>query len=1056
MNKNNNLTVECTGALIDRCNFIKNLSVLCLLFSLCIFFAQKSYAASQELSVTGLRNLASNFVSRLGPSYTIDKKRDEINQIPDGATLLLRPRSQKVNYEEDIYAVKEDGKIYLAFEDVVNILEFAISFSKEGDFAQGWYLREDWKLVFDRAKKEILSRGLSFNITDDELLEKDGILFVHGDSLANWLGLIFTYDISQQIIDIQSPFPLPAVARNLRHRRASDLYETDMKEAELPRLEPDLQLFDINTADITLATSYQKNSSGKSSRTERGTIAAEGEVLGHSAYIYGAADTNEDLTNILARLTRRSEKADLLGPLKARSYGIGDIDIADIPLTGSVSQDLGFRIDNNPLENNDFAVTDIEGDGIPGWDVELYRNGILIDTQTIEQDGRYLFADIELFIGNNGFELYFYGPQGEIRYEDLEIPVSRELLASQNNTYEVSVTFEETQTFSKLTNDEDEGAPQIAARYNRMIADNALGYVGLRSRQLNEDRRTILSSGLSTIWGDTLIDTNAAADQEGNLALEAILRRNIQGWDTSFRTQINSDEFITSDITDPMVLDLSFNVQKKLPQYSKFNGNILGSARYQESAAGSKIQSGDIGISQRYKGASISNRLYYEETSPAGGGAGTERFDHLFSARKAFHKFYLRAGSTYRFKPDMELAALTGQVNYIRNEKFSADATIERQLANDLDVLRLNANVKNDHFTTSPFVRLDTDDQVLAGVTLNFNLTDEPNQFLPAMSHRRLTGRGMISTFVYHDKNGNYVFDAGDEPVQGAIVESLNIRRRTETDENGYAVMREMQTTRPTDIVVEQESLPDPFLVVASKGRSVLPTAGTIHQLSFPLHTSGEIEGNVILRTPQSERALGYQRVKLVSLDDPAQEPLSVRAASDGFYLSFLVPPGRYMILPEVPIRKRDRLGNQVPPVIDIGYDGTILKDVDIVLDQGRAFVPYDVQFVKEGPAIAHRLDKMTLVLKVKQGGNSMLTDLLGRLIMNRYAANILSGLTALDLGPDVTGDQEPGYKFYTQEAQDPDYIHRHCAALNARDISCEVMVLMPMLSHENQRIAGL
>src|SRR5690606_12669253 len=124
------------------------------------------------------------------------------------------------------------------------------------------------------------------------------------------------------------------------------------------------------------------------------------------------------------------------GPLKARSYTIGDTDLPNVPLTGDESQEFGVRVSNNPLENSNFQATDITGDSLPGWDVELYRNGILLDFVSVGNDARYVFDNIELFAGDNNFEVFFYGPQGEIRRELLSLPVTPALLATQDNTYD--------------------------------------------------------------------------------------------------------------------------------------------------------------------------------------------------------------------------------------------------------------------------------------------------------------------------------------------------------------------------------------------------------------------------------------------------------------------------------------------------------------------------------------------------------------------------------------------------------------------------------------------
>ncbi len=1029
-----------------KSNFFHNARGFAPLFCAAFFivtafaYPNPSFASNPD----NLKALAKSFLAKIGPVYEEKEVFNPMDQIPDGSTLLLRPRANKVVFGDDIYALKKDGMVYVAFEDVIDILEFAIDFKEGGQVAEGWFLREDWQIKFDRPAGEVISKGVTYKLSPDDTYEKDGLLYVRGDALGQWLDIKFDYDVSQQFLDIATQYPLPAVGRFLRSKRGGKNTRNYAKQAELPRLEQEKAMFDINTADVNMGLNYQKLPNGDTNTIKTGNVAAEGEVLKHNAYAFASADSNNNLVSVVSRLTKRSENDDLLGPLNARAYGVGDVDITSIPLTGAVNQDLGFRFDNKPFENSDFARTNIEGDALPGWDIELYRNGVLIETLTVDQNGRYVFSDIDLFIDDNDFELYFFGPQGQIRVEEVTVPVSAELLNAQNKTYEVSLSLEESQTYQGLkAEDEDENTPHIAARYNRLIGDNNLGYVGVRSRQIDGDRKTYLSSGLSSIIGKTYVDTNFAADQEANLAAEIIARRNIFDWDTSARAQVNTDEYITSSIVDPETLNLSLNAQRNFTGFKGFNSSVLANSNYRETAAGSVIKTGNFGVSNKILGANVSNQLRYEDNDIVGindpfgfNTTNGERLDHNFSVRKNFQKTFLRLGSTYGIKPEKGLRSLVAQANYQHNSKLSADIALDRQVQTKLDTIRLNANYTHDKIRTSPYVRLDSDHQLYAGVNVNFNLTEAPGSVLPQISSRRQTYRGMVSAFVYHDKNGNFIYDGDDEPIPDAVVNSINIGKRATTDQSGFALLRELTTTKPTDITLDRETLPDPFMVVGTEGKSVLPEPGTIYEMEFPVHLSGEVEGNIFFRdTDGSSKPLSFVDVSLVSLDHPDREPLTVRSASDGFYLSFLVPPGRYLIVPEGKKNSQGQFGNPMPQEITIGYEGTILQDVDIELERGKATVPYSVKFVQapsdiQGAGLGH-------YLKVKAGGMSDLSQMLAQLIQKKFAGNILKNLRKVS---DENADEE-NYDLYASPNMNPAQIHQSCADLQSKGIECEVIV---------------
>ena len=104
---------------------------------------------SSSAQASGILDIARDFVNKIDKIYSEVIQISPLEQIPDGGTLLLKPRSQKIFYSDDIYAIKKNDKLYLSFDDVINILEFSIDFNKSDDTAEGWFIREDWKFQAD-------------------------------------------------------------------------------------------------------------------------------------------------------------------------------------------------------------------------------------------------------------------------------------------------------------------------------------------------------------------------------------------------------------------------------------------------------------------------------------------------------------------------------------------------------------------------------------------------------------------------------------------------------------------------------------------------------------------------------------------------------------------------------------------------------------------------------------------------------------------------------------------------------------------------------------------
>ncbi len=994
----------------------------------------------QEIYAATLREIAMEFLNRTDAVYEEEKEFNAFDQIPDGGTLLLRPRSSGFSFDQDIYAVKSGNDVYLSLFDFINVLEFPIDYNRESRTGYGWFLREDWTIDLNLAAGAVRSRGTTYTLTDQDVVEQDGDFFVSSDALEKWFGLVMEVNPEQQIVDIESPFPFPAVAKAERDSRFRGRNDRVRLAAQLPRLEQPKSNFDINTADVSLGGRVQKDRYGRTITNETANIALQGEILKHNAYIFTNINDRDGIRNIRGKLFKRSEDADLLGPLNARAYEIGDINEVRIPLVSEADENIGFYFTNSRLENTDFATTDIRGRLFPGWDVQLYRNGIQIDTQTVDNEGEYDFQEIQLFAGENDFELFFFGPQGEIQSQTVSVPVSQALLSSQDNTYEISASVEDSQTFrNNSISDEDTSTPNLTARYNKLIGDNHLTYLGFRTRQVYGDRKFFLTAGSTSTLGRSLLDTNFAVDQNGEASAQALVRRNLLGWDTSLRARINTDDFEYRRDTLQTIYEAAFNAQRFL-DFGGFRASLLVDSLYRQTDDQGTFKSLGFALANNFFGASLSNRISYDSSEYDAANNTTtneENLLHTLSIRKNFGRFFLNLGSTYEISPDSEFRNISAQLNYRYNNKFSTDLTLERDFNADLDRARLNLTYMNDKYRLSPFVQYNTDDEILAGINLNFSMYDDPNSPFPEFTNRKLINRGAMSAFVYHDKNGNHIFDEGDDPISNAALESVPSTRKVVTDEDGYATMYDLPTTRATDISISKNGLDDPFMIPSVAGNSIYPIEGTIYNMEFPVQLTGEIDGIIYSQGvgEDTRQPIPFQNVTLLPLDDPDLEPISVKAEKDGYYVSYLIPPGDYLLMTD----KSSSYGNTAPAIITIGLEGPILKDMDIKLVEGGVYVPYEVAYNRQSkiPAGGKSYSRM---LRVKQSGKSGLSETLFTMI-NKQTGDVYDGLVKLQGLSLDNGNYDYYTAIETKDLNDPQYLHDKCAAINASLGECAIII---------------
>jgi hypothetical protein len=945
-----------------------------------------SIAYAKTPSQENLRHIASQFVQKIGPKVkrnaedTGESRNNQLSSIPNGESLLLKPQIGNVRYDTDIIATKQENGIFISLYDMIAVFDFAIDYNVGDTLAQGWFLREDWKFSIDLENKTVMSKGREFSINDNNVHMDNNELYIHQATLEKWFDMEFELDTAQQYIHVYSKYPLPKVAQYHRQKKEDQQARTS-RISRLPRKTTEYDNFDVNLADVSLGTSYRKKET-KVQEPYRHTanIAVEGEVLQHSAYAFTNIDNQLGLNSVVARLKKENENPVLLGPLKARSYTIGDSNTTRIPLTGNTAQELGFNVSNNPLSSTDFETTEIKGDGRPGWDVELYRNGGLVSSLTIDDSGRYRFENIQLFGGENTFELFFYGPQGEIKSDTVNVPVSTALLSTQNNTYEFSGSLSNERTYQKRDNDDpDASTPHLAGRYNFFLG-SALSYVGFRSRQVNDDHKNFLAAGTTKIMGGAIIDANLAIDDNGEAAAELTGRKRIKGWDLALSGGIQSDQFTAEDTIDPQIHRASLTANKSYIPPIGTRGNISARASYAETASGKTAEQQRLTLSNSFGRLNLSNTLLNDKRTDQ-----EDRLQDTLSARYSYGKMFMRTSLEYDIKPEAKIDRYTSQFGYRPTSTLTTDLRLSHDPDNDFSEGRLNLNYLHKNARISPFIDVDSDREIYAGLNVNTTIINDDALDAPLFTHERLIGRGLVSAFVYHDKNGDLIFNGDDEPLPDVTVESVNVNRKSSTNEEGYSLIKGLPDNAATDIEVDNGSLPDPYMISGTEGHSIFPRGGEIVNMTFPIHMAGEVDGIVsVERTNDTNVPARLMRVQLIPIKGNNNKVQTSKTASDGFFVFSHIPPGDYLLSAHYDDLTRISAGQTTPQRISIGYDGTTIYGKNIILSEAITPTPFKTN--KDSKSESY-------VLNIGHKGKSKLSGLLGKMINKTSQSPILQHL---------------------------------------------------------------
>jgi hypothetical protein len=344
-------------------------------------------------------------------------------------------------------------------------------------------------------------------------------------------------------------------------------------------------------------------------------------------------------------------------------------------------------------------------------------------------------------------------------------------------------------------------------------------------------------------------------------------------------------------------------------------------------------------------------------------------------------------------------------------------------------------NYRHDKFRLSPFVNVDTNSEWEAGVKLVTTLVDTPGKILPDITGERLIGRGLVSSYVFHDKNGNLVFDAGDEPLPGVFVESVNTSRRAETNEEGYSFIRNLPESFVTDIRIDGATLPDPFMIPATKGVSIFPKAGQMVKLSFPVHLAGEVDGVVEILQGRAKNPLPSAGLLLIPTDGRSFEPVQTFSAGDGYYVFSNVPPGDYILMLDPKSKAKARAAGALPQTVRIGFEGTVISGLNLTLDRDKDPIPVEIR--------RHRLsDRPPLFAALEIAGGAQkngLSKILTRLMEKRAGIDAEAGLTPLS----IEGLSKDSDRLKIIQDGDWKAHYERCQSLLNAQISCRVVFFL-------------
>jgi hypothetical protein len=837
---------------------------------------------------------------------------------PEEELLLLAVRLDRSVLTDTLVAYPLEGTIIVPFGELMRLLDLAIAVDVVNGRASGFFIQENrtFNLDVDSATVTVEGRMSSFDPARIEVHQDD--IYVDIDLVRQWLPLDITTNLYASLLTITPREPLPMQLRAEREKRIQRGLSSVAKGPDYPMADSPYLLIGGPFIDTSAVFERRPGPLGTTNQLRHATYLSGDLLYGEaSAFLSGSDDG--PLEDHRFSWARRDPGATLFGPLGATELVLGEASFPGVELVARAATGTGFLLTNYPLDRlNQFDQHTFRGELPPGWDVELYRNGAILDFQRSRPDGLYEFLDVPVLFGMNIFRLVFYGPQGQRREETQTFNVGQSLIPPGELRY-------------RFAHADPRGlSTRSLAQFEYGLSSASSIEISLSQVGEESEERRFATGRLFASRDRWLGQFDFIKNDDGGTFLGAGATTQVGNLGLSLR-YADLDDFSSEDLPprfgpidsygelrlsgvlgSPKRLTLPFflNVER--------NGLAEGGAAYIVSNSISGFAYGVAGTNR------LQGTWFSGVTRP-----GLRSFvNGSFILSRWFQENLVRGEVGYGIEPDLDATYVQVQYETRRFEDYVLSAGIIRNMI--LSETRLLAGASKRAGLFGLTLNLEYGDQGLGvRAILNVGAGWDRRASDWFTSARRVASSGAASVLVFMDDDGDGKMGPDESPIPGATFFINRASSRIETDDQGEARFTGLSPHRPTDIAISESSLEDPYLQPTAAGYRFVPRPGNIPRFLFPVRMTGEITGTTwIVRGGQLVEAAGLE---LQLIDESGAVAFEVRSEYDGFYTIPSVLPGEYVL--RVSASQLLRLGATAEEkVVVIGPEGSVRDGVDVTV----------------------------------------------------------------------------------------------------------------------------
>jgi hypothetical protein len=856
--------------------------------------------------------------------------------IPEGEELLLSIYIDRL-YVGDIFGYKSKNGAKISLQDLFSVLEFPININMNEKMAKGWFISENKGFDFNFGNVEEKGQqssttilGKSEIVDENAFHIQDSELFVESELISKWFGLNIVNEFNDLRIRLMPNEPLPIQLRLARKNKK--IFSGSNNQVTLPWKESSYQILSSPLLDFQLRA--VEGSGNNANFASYSALGSHDLAFMNTEYFIAGQD-GKGLSDARVKFSEELEDGTFWF-LPAASVEFGDVNAVTInnKFNGGLNRGMTFSKGRSDVNNN--QRININGDIQPGWDIELYQNNIIVAQQTSIQSGRYEFNNIDLIYGNNNFEIISYGPQGQVKKEYRDVFIDSNAIKKAEQNYAFSLT-QQGKSLLGVNDDLASGNSGFlfAGNYSVGLTDwfsLTLGQSSLLGD--NDDNAFNYSAGVSlSLFERLLLNASINVDQNEQYKADFTARTRWLGQSLlySFRNQefesVGDDELIQKN--NDMLH--TFSMSGSLPNLGDYRLNYNNNLSYSDNANGDKLTNIQNLVSVSAGRFSMQNSLIWTKNKTLLDSNELVSGSMLMQGRLG--AAFTRWAVNYSLYPESNIDSITSQFSWQMYGDWNTDVKFDYSPDEKSYRAALGLTWQHDSFVLTSNFTYNDQDEWTAGLFLRFGFGYDVINQKPFISASALSQHGAMAVRVFEDKNNDGILDNDETIFAGVKVKALQSNRQAVTGTDGLAIIKNLPAFVKTDIVIDPNSLDDPFLIPSSDGVSITPRKGFLERIDYPVVSSSEVDGTVYaIDADGNERSLDFVAIHLKNAEGDIVQ--TTQSEYDGYYLFVDLLPGQYSVSVGESYLKKHGLKNIGDIAVNLTAQGDVINGSDFTLQE--------------------------------------------------------------------------------------------------------------------------